>query len=197
MNDENPFVAWAGFDYSYMVAYTWPASDGEKFPVYSVVHSTYQTSGNQYFFSTTYAVDPADFSDVHDKFSTGIAFDFCSKKYIIIFSHDWAGDGSDFDIYGVNLGGSNHIGYQYFPIAISPAQEISADIVFISYSIPNIANNVLSKLIAAYIREGYSGDNGIMAVEINGNCSVSSPEYWVSKSWTLPSSCSSTCLIEL
>lgn len=176
-NEEKPYLAFSLDDASFIVVYTWPAAGGgEKFPVYSMVHSTYQTSGNQYWTNSRYGVDPDTFTTDYDKFATGVAYDNCIQHFVIAFTYDFNGDGSDFDVYGSII---NSIGYLWdiFPIANSYASEMSADISFISDPTYGWANPHPDKLVVAYQRSGYSTTNGIIATELRGNCFSQNPIY--------------------
>ena len=178
-----PHVAWSNYGSSYLVAYTWTDNiDGETFPVASVLYDTYQGSSSASIMADEWpavgiGADPW-YDDLHDKSTTGVAYDFCSEKFIIVYTYDFFGDGTDYDIHAsaTNSDGANL--YGPFTIAGSSAQETGADISFIADPIPAIANDAPCKFVTAFSRSGHSsGIDGIMTTEIKGNCSYSSPDY--------------------
>ena len=182
-NCSGPHVAWSDYGASYLVAYTWTDnSDGETFPTHSVLHDTYQGSSSASImtdeqYSVYTGVDPW-YEDLHNKYTTGVTYDFCSEKFIIIYTYDFPGDGTDYDIHASATNYNGTTLYGPFTIAGSGAQETGADISFIADPIPAIANDAPCKFVTAFSRSGhYSGIDGIMTTEIKGNCSYSSPNY--------------------
>jgi len=175
----SPYVAMG--DYGYMVAYTNDntiSGSLAAWPVFSHVYPTYHSSGDQYRHGTTLVIGSGDIhDDSNDKYSTGVAYDACADKFVVLFTYDWNGDGSDLDV-GVGIISSlDQTGYPGFWIAYSFDNEFSADISFIEdYHLTNAPPHA-SKLVVAYSRWGGSVPEGIYATDLRSNCSETSPSY--------------------
>jgi len=115
--------------------------------------------------------------DSNDKSSTGVAYDACSDKFVVTFTYDWYGDGSDLDVGAGIISSLNQTGYGMFWIALSDDNEFSADISFIEdYHLTNAPPHA-SKLVVAYSRWGGSVPEGIYATDLRSNCSETTPSY--------------------
>jgi len=181
---KNPYVVFG--DDGYLVAYTWDdlsTSPYPSWPVYSHVYPTHQSSGNQYRHDTTYVIEAGDLTDAYDKYSTGVAYDACANKFVVTFTYDFFGDGSDLDVLGRAVNAVSQYVYDYFWIAASTDNETSADISFIEdYHLTN-APPYASKLVVAYSRWGGFLPEGIYATDLLSNCSDTSPSYRIDPSW--------------
>jgi len=180
----DPIVAMG--DDGYLVAYTWDdlsAPPYEAWPVYSHVYPTYQSSGNQYMHGTLFLVNEGDLNDDYDKYSTGVAYDACADKFVVTFTYDWNGDGSDLDIGARPVHKSAGVVYDRFWIAASTAQEDAGDISFIEdYHLTGTPPHA-SKLVVAYSQWDGTLPEGIYATDLLSNCSESNPSYSKDPTW--------------
>lgn len=180
---KGPHIAWSDYGGSYMTVYTWTNSGGEAFPVHSVLYDTWQGTGSasimtDEYYSVYTGIEDPWYPNGYDKYASGVAYDFCSEKFVITYIYDYYGNGTDYDVMAsaTNSNGLSLSGPYY--IAASGAQESSADISFITDPVPSNANAAPCKLVTTYTRSGhYTGDDGIITTEIEGNCSYSSPSY--------------------
>ena len=179
LNAVGPHVAWSDYGSSYLVAYTWTSSGGEAFPVYTVLYDTWQGSASaSKIKASAYGVDTGWYDDNgHDKYATGVAYDFCSEKFIIVYTYDYYGNGTDYDVHASATNSNGNTLYGPFYIATTSGQESDADISFITEPTPSIANAASCKLVTTYIRSEYYDENGIMTTDIEGNCSYNAPDY--------------------
>ena len=177
-NQERPYVAWGQGAGRYMVVYHQPGGAGDAEVVYSHVYDTYQAAGDQYIFGSTYLINVPDLEN--DTFVTGITHDPVSEKFLTLVTHDWAGDGSDYDILlQVN---SDSAKLQYSPlidIAVSEVNETMGSISFLTNPWAAQFDPGPDKVAIAYHREGQPAS--IRATVITGNSSTTAPAYRVPK----------------
>ncbi|MCB2214366.1 hypothetical protein KQH50_03105 [bacterium] len=187
-NEHNPHVAWSEPNYNYMVAYTWPATGGgEQYPVHSVVMEYYYTETDTDFPVlqwTAYSI-ATEWLGHTNKFTNSIAYDICSENYVIAFTHDSYGDGSDDDVYVTVVDGDTYQLHGLTPIAVSSADEHSPDISYLKDADIAEGNPAPDKLVIAYVRNHYLDLNGVIATDIRGTCNPTTPTYEVDSPGTL------------
>lgn len=183
----DPLVAWGWNSGAYIVVGTYNIDSGDDFGFFSLVHETYQSVGDQYMTSGThYLVDPFITSEegwewlTYDIVPTDVTYDPCTKKFLALFTHDWEGTSSDFDILFQMVDGApsmNRVGYPIW-IAWSGEIETSGAISFLTNAWYASQYNIGPDRAAITYYRG--GDNeGIMTTVIEGNCSTSDPDYAV------------------
>jgi hypothetical protein len=176
-NEHNPNVAWSEPNQNYMVAYTWPATGGgEQYPVHSVVMEYYDYGTPPVLVGTSYAI-ATDWLEHTNKFVTGIAYDNCSENYVIVFTHDYYDDGTDYDVFVTVIDGDNYLLHGLTTIAASSATEHSADISYIKDADVAESDPTPDKLVLAYVRNSYLDLNGVIATDLRGNCNPTTPSY--------------------
>jgi len=179
-----PYVAMG--DDGYLVAYTWDDPSTAPFPawpVYSHVYPTYQSSGNQYMHDTMFLIHPGDLNDDYDKFSTGVAYDACADKFVVLFTYDYWGDMTDFDVGARPVDKTSAVVDDFFWIAASGDQEAAGDISFIEDYHLTGAPPHASKLVVAYSRLDGILPEGIYATDLLSNCSETSTSYRKDPTW--------------
>jgi hypothetical protein len=183
----DPMVAWGWNAEAYIVVGTANMDDPyDDFGFYSLVHETYQSTGDQYMTSagTHYLVDPwiSDEEDWewldNDIVPTDVTYDPCTKKFLVLFTHDWYDDASDFDILLQMVDGVPTMTRVGFPIeiAFTMESETSGAISFLTNAWYASQWDIGPDRVAISYHLG--GDNGgIMTTIIEGNCSTSTPYY--------------------
>ena len=173
-------------DDGYLVAYTWTdtsTSPRPAWPVYSHVYPTYQSSGNQYRHDTMFLIFSGDLEDDHRKYSTGVAYDACADKFVVVFTYDSAGDDMDNDVGARPVHKNASVVDDFFWIAASVDQEVSGDISFIEdYHLTGTPPHA-SKLVVAYSRWTGSLPEGIYATDLLSNCSTTNTSYKKDPTW--------------
>ncbi len=176
-NEHNPHVAWSEPDENYMVAYTWPATGGgEMYPVHSVVMEDWHPVYSQIVQGTSYSI-ATEWLEHTNKYVTGIAYDNCSENYVIVFTHDYYDNGTDYDVFVTVIDSENYLLHGLTTIAASSASEHSADISYLKDADAAEGDPAPDKLVLAYVRDGDEDPNGIVATDLRGNCNPINPSY--------------------
>ena len=183
----DPMVTWGWNAGAYIVVGTANMDTGDDFGFFSLVHETYQSTGDQYMTSGThYLVDP--FIDgeegwewlTNDIVPTSVTYDPCTEKFLVLFTHDWNGTSTDFDLLLQMVDGvptMNRVDYPIW-IAWSSESETSGDISFLTNAWYASQYDIGPDRAAVAYHRG--GDNeGIITTVIEGNCSSSNPYYSV------------------
>jgi len=181
----DPMVAWGWNAGAYIVVGTANMDKGDDFGFFSLVYETHQGIGeDQYMTSGThYLVDPFISSEEfwewldYDIVPTGVTYDPCTQKFLVLFTHDWNGTSSDFDILLQMVDGAtmNRVGYPIW-IAWSEESETSGDISFLTNAFYASFYEIGPDRAAVTYQRGGSNE-GIMTTVIEGNCSTSNPDY--------------------
>jgi hypothetical protein len=167
-----PHLAWGVGTGYYMVTYTWMDSGGESFPMYNKVYDYPVTAGDQHIHNNAFVVSPTFFSNDNDKYNYDVAFDPCTRKFLVSFYRLWGPN--DNDVYAVAKHSSSLAsGFTPFSVAASFDNEYAGAISFVTDGYLTPACGSMDKLVVAY-------DNntvGIKAADLRGNSSTTNPVY--------------------
>jgi hypothetical protein len=148
--------------------------DGSKnHPYYNKLYQAPVPSGNQYLYYAA-VVDPSNVSGINNKFSSGVAYDPCTEKFVVAFYHDFLGSGSDYDVWAVaKLSTDVATGFTPFSVAFSGDNERNAAISFVTDSHLPAKCGSMDKLVVAYVNTNL----GVKAADLRGNNSTTAPAY--------------------
>lgn len=168
---ERPFIAYGGGNFA-MITFTW-TSGGERFPLYNAVWASHQSTA--FIGASNYV---RNFSGAPwegtDKYATGITYDPCTDKFVLIFDHIHT-PGEIIDVYGAAIGASlpfaNHWNGLF---AWNPRRQRSGGISFVAEGSVSQTCGAMNKLVVAYTD---LNQTSIYAVEVVGNNDTTDPSY--------------------
>ena len=169
-----PYLAWGNGVGTYLVAYTEQKSTGEILPGYThVIEHDDPLVDIKYLHPSTPAVPPGFSPSGYDALVSDVAFDPCTQKFLISIDYDAAGDGSNFDVWTAILHSTDSINFTPMAVADSPGSEHSSAISFVTTDSQSPSCGAMDRLLVGYIND----EVGLMAVELRGNSSSSTPVY--------------------
>lgn len=179
----DPYVAWGDSAGTYFVVYRWPgnASYASSGICTHLLDSYQSAASNQYLHDGTFLIGDAS----HDKYPTDVAFDPLTEKYLVLFTYDFSGDGSDYDVRmavwdGIAQSEYGPTGGQRIADLGSDIDEMQGSISFLTNAWSAQFDPGLDKVAVAYNRSDSSMTDypdGVVTVVITGNGSTSFPSY--------------------
>ena len=170
---ERPFIAYGNGNFA-MVTFTWtdPGS-GDKFPMYNAVWANHQMIAPIGAANTV-----RDFSgspwEGTDKYATGITYDPCTEKFVLIFDHIHT-PGSIIDVWGAAIDASLPFANHWNGVfAYDFTRQRSGGISFVAEDSISPTCGAMNKLVVTYTDWD---NNRIYAVEIVGNSDNINPNY--------------------
>jgi hypothetical protein len=169
-----PYLAWGKAVGTYLLTYSQQNSEGAILPEYThVIDHDDPLLAIKFLHPSTSAV-PSNFSPLgYNALVRDATFDPCTQKFLISFDYDAEGDGSNYDVWAAVVHSTEPINFTWLPIADTHVSEHSSAISFLSDGSISPACGSMDRLLAGYINEAM----GLMAVELTGNSSVTSPVY--------------------
>lgn len=169
-----PHLAWGRGSGTYLVAYNERIMTGEVRPRFTHVSDQDDPLAAEKYLHPSQPVVPDDFYPTgKDAFVTDVAFDPCTRKYVLTLDYDPTGGGQNFDVWAAVIHATDPISSGAFAIAETSVKEYGAAIRFFTadHAIP--ACGSMDRLMVAYI----NADIGLMAVELRGNSNPTAPNY--------------------
>lgn len=165
LNGKKPLLAWGKHAGEYLLTYTWTNSLDVQFPVFNHIQGAY-TATVPYTHGATYLIDFSHWSN--DKYPTGVAYDPCTEKFVVLFDHIYKTDPTDFvvDIWAAAIHKTAPSLYWYNDVAYRWGEERGGGISFITADDLPAVCGVMDKLIYTYT---YHGREEIYATDLRGN----------------------------
>jgi hypothetical protein len=129
----NPDVAWGGLDDNYLVAWQQMRSTpSDHYRIaFNHVHDTEQGPGaDETQHGGTWLISAAEWT--RDQTTPAVAYNCADQRYLVVFTHDVVGDGSDYDIAARRVKGTGAVvtGDQFY-VAWDLADETSPTVDFV------------------------------------------------------------------
>jgi hypothetical protein len=169
-----PYLVWGKGFGSYLVAYAEQHSIGGVLPSYThVIDHDDPLVDIKYLHPSTPAVPHGFSPSGYDVLVSDAVFDPCTQTFLISVDYDAAGDGSNFDVWAAVVHPTDPINFTAVPIADSLKSEHDSAISFVAGEAQPPSCGTMDRLLVGYINE----EEGLMAVELRGDSSPSSPVY--------------------
>ena len=169
-----PYLAWGKGVGTYLVAYNEQLAAAEVQPSFThVIDHDDPVMVEKFLHPSTLAVPPGFSSTGYDALVSDAAFDPCTQKFLISFDYDAAGDGSNYDVWAAVVHPTDPINFTPMPIADTPVSESNSAISYVSGDTQTPSCGTMDRLLVGYIND----EVGLMAVELRGSSSPSTPVY--------------------
>jgi hypothetical protein len=172
VNGTKPLIAWGKHSGRYLLTHTF-TSFGIKFPVYTHVHDL-NPGVDPYAHPAVTLINFVGWSN--DKYPTGVAYDPCTEKFIVLFDHVFKPDPADFvvDVWAAAIHKTNPVTYWYNHVAYRWSEERGGGISFVTDDNLPAACGSMDKLVYTYT---HINSKRIYASDLRGNNSITAPSY--------------------